>query len=221
MVRRNLWNTAEPFGDCTITLKARKTAGAEGFLVYFGMQDEQHGYVLNIGGWNNRSTAFQRVSDNDTPIIANHTAQQIETGRWYDIRIDIEGGHFTYYLDGKKSLEVYADTTRRFIATGYDDRTGELIVKFVNAAPDRFSATIDLAHVSNVERLGRVVTLSSQNPTDENSLDDPRKVFPVENCYDGFAEKFNYVFEPWSLTVLRIRTKIKQPFTPENNKTQQ
>ena len=72
-----------------------------------------------------------------------------------------------------------------------------------------------------VERLGRVVTLSSQNPTDENSLDDPRKVFPVENCYDGFAEKFNYVFEPWSLTVLRIRTKIKQPFTPENNKTQQ
>jgi len=221
VVRRNLWNTAEPFGDCTITLKARKTAGAEGFLVYFGMQDEQHGYVLNIGGWNNRSTAFQRVSDNDTPIIANHTAQQIETGRWYDIRIDIEGGHFTYYLDGKKSLEVYADTTRRFIATGYDDRTGELIVKFVNAAPDRFSATIDLAHVSNVERLGRVVTLSSQNPTDENSLDDPRKVFPVENCYDGFAEKFNYVFEPWSLTVLRIRTKIKQPFTPENNKTQQ
>lgn len=221
VVRRNLWNTAEPFGDCTITLKARKTAGAEGFLVYFGMQDEQHGYVLNIGGWNNRSTAFQRVSDNDTPIIANYTAQQIETGRWYDIRIDIEGGHFTYYLDGKKSLEVYADTTWRFIATGYDDRTGELIVKFVNAAPDRFSATIDLAHVSNVERLGRVVTLSSQNPTDENSLDDPRKVFPVENCYDGFAEKFNYVFEPWSLTVLRIRTKIKQPFTPENNKTQQ
>lgn len=50
VVRRNLWNTAEPFGDCTITLKARKTAGAEGFLVYFGMQDEQHGYVLNIGG---------------------------------------------------------------------------------------------------------------------------------------------------------------------------
>ena len=220
LLHRILWETSEPLGDCTITLKARKTAGTEGFLIYFGMQDEQHGYVLNIGGWNNRSTAFQRVTGNDNTIIANHTAQQIETGRWYDIRIDIEGGHFTYYLDGKKSLEIYPETARRFIATGYDEHTGELIVKFVNATPNPFVASIDLAHASNVGKSGRVVTLTASAPTNENTLNEPCKVIPKESRYDDFAEKFDYAFEPWSLTVLRIRTKIKQPATSENNKTQ-
>lgn len=217
LLRRTRWDAPEVPGHCSITLKARKTGGTEGFLIYFGMQDEQHGYVLNIGGWNNRSSAFQRVTDNGNTIIANHTAQQIETGRWYDIRIDIEGGHFTYYLDGKRSLEIFVETARRFIATGYDERTGELVVKFVNATPNPFVASIDLAHASSVEKSGRVITLTASDPTDENTLDEPHKVIPTESRYDSFAEKFDYTFDPWSLTVLRIKAKIMQSSTPENN----
>lgn len=51
VMRWILWSTPEAFGDCSISLKARKTAGAEGFLIYFGMHDGLNGYVLNIGGW--------------------------------------------------------------------------------------------------------------------------------------------------------------------------
>ena len=45
VMRWNLWSVPEAFGDCSISLKARKIAGAEGFLIYFGMHDGKNGYV--------------------------------------------------------------------------------------------------------------------------------------------------------------------------------
>ena len=208
VMRRIVWETPEEFGDCSITLKARKNAGTEGFLVYFGLHDGQNGYVLNVGGWNNRSSAFQHVAGSDSQHIANYIAQHVETGRWYDIRIDIEGDRFVYYLDGRKSLEVRAGNPRRFVTAGYDGHTGELIVKFVNAAEKPFAAEIDLANVTGIEPSGRIVTLSAQNPADENTLDEPERVCPKASVYKGFSEQFGYTFQPWSLTVLRIKTKI-------------
>ena len=75
--------------------------------------------------------------------------------------------------------------------------------------------------MTSVERRGKVVTLASADPGDENTLDDPKRVFPRESTYDGFAERFDYTFEPWSFTVLRIRTRIKPLFATENNNAQQ
>ena len=62
--------------------------------------------------------------------------------------------------------------------------------------------------MTGIEPSGRVVTLSAQNPADENTLDEPKKVFPRESTYNGFSEKFDYTFEPWSFTVLRIKAEI-------------
>lgn len=208
VMRRIVWNTPEEFGNCSITLKARKNAGTEGFLIYFGLHDGLNGYVLNVGGWNNRSTAFQHVAGDDTQHIANYIAQYIETGRWYDIRIDVEGDRLTYYLDGRKSLEVRSGNPRRFVTAGYDEHAGELIVKFVNAAEKPFTAAIDIANVAGIEPSGKVLTLSAQNPAEENTLDEPERVCPKESDYDGFSGDFGYTFEPWSLTVLRIKTRI-------------
>lgn len=208
VMRWNLWSASQQFGDCTISLKARKIAGDEGFLIYFGMHDGLNGYVLNIGGWGNQTTAFQRIEGRDMPQIPNNISQNVETGRWYDIRIDIQGGEFTYYLDGKKMLAVSLSNAQRYVVSGYDDRTGELVVKFVNATADPFSSSFNLANVTAVDRKGKVITLTSESPEDENTLDDPKKVFPRESVYNRFSEQFEYTFEPWSLTVLRIKAEI-------------
>ena len=208
VMRWNLWSAPEAFGDCSISLKARKTAGAEGFLIYFGMHDGLNGYVLNIGGWGNQTTAFQRINGNDMPQIPNNISQHVEEGRWYDIRIDVKGGKFTYYLDGKQMLETTIENIQRYVVSGYDESTGELIVKFVNATEEPFTTSINLQNVTSVERKGKVVTLTSNDPKDENTLDDPKKVFPRESTYNGFSERFDYTFEPWSLTVLRIKAEI-------------
>lgn len=172
------------------------------------MHDGKNGYVLNIGGWGNQTTAFQTINGNDMPQIPNNISQNVETDRWYDIRIDVKGGKFTYFLDGKQMLETTIEHIQRYVVTGYDEQAGELIVKFVNATEEPFTTSINLENVTSIKRKGRVVTLTSADPKDENSLDDPKKVFPRESTYNGFSKKFDYTFEPWSFTVLRIGAEI-------------
>ena len=208
VMRWNLWSVPEAFGDCSISLKARKIAGAEGFLIYFGMHDGKNGYVLNIGGWGNQTTAFQRINGNDMPQIPNNISQYVEEGRWYDIRIDIKDGKFTYSLDGKQMLETAIENIQRYVVSGYDENTGELIVKFVNATKEPFSTSVNLQNVTSVKRKGKVVTLTSADPKDENTLDDPKRVFPRESTINKFSGQFDYTFEPWSFTVLRIKAEI-------------
>ena len=208
VMRWNLWSVPEAFGDCSISLKARKIAGAEGFLIYFGMHDGKNGYVLNIGGWGNQTTAFQRINGNDMPQIPNNISQYVEEGRWYDIRIDIKDGKFTYSLDGKQMLETAIENIQRYVVSGYDENTGELIVKFVNATKEPFSTLVNLQNVTSVKRKGKVVTLTSADPKDENTLDDPKRVFPRESTFNKFSGQFDYTFEPWSFTVLRIKAEI-------------
>lgn len=206
VMRWSIWDSPEEFSDCSISVKARKKSGDEGFILYFGMQGET-GYVLNIGGWGNQTTAFQRMVGADMPQIPNNIAQQVETGRWYDIRIDIHGDSFTYSLDGKRMLEARIEQGRQYVVSGYDETTGEAVIKFVNATEKPFTAGIELAGAESVGRTGKAIVLTSGDPSDENSLDNPGKVVPEERVYKGFSDRFTYTFDPWSFTVLRIKVQ--------------
>lgn len=206
VMRWSIWDSPEEFSDCSISVKARKKSGDEGFILYFGMQGET-GYVLNIGGWGNQTTAFQRMVGADMPQIPNNIAQQVETGRWYDIRIDIHGDSFTYSLDGKRMLEARIEQSWQYVVSGYDETTGEEVIKFVNATEKPFTAGIELAGAESVGRTGKAIVLTSGDPSDENSLDNPEKVVPEERVYKGFSERFTYTFDPWSFTVLRIKVQ--------------
>lgn len=206
VMRWSIWDSPEEFSDCSISVKARKKSGDEGFILYFGMQGET-GYVLNIGGWGNQTTAFQRMVGADMPQIPNNIAQQVETGRWYDIRIDIHGDSFTYSLDGKRMLEARIEQSRQYVVSGYDETTGEAVIKFVNATEKPFTAGIELAGAESVGRTGKAIVLTSGDPSDENSLDNPEKVVPEERVYKGFSDRFTYTFDPWSFTVLRIKVQ--------------
>lgn len=206
VMRWSIWDSPEEFSDCSISVKARKKSGDEGFILYFGMQGET-GYVLNIGGWGNQATAFQHMVGADMPQIPNNIAQQVETGRWYDIRIDIHGDSFTYSLDGKRMLEARIEQSRQYVVSGYDETTGEEVIKFVNATEKPFTARIELAGAESVGRTGKAIVLTSGDPSDENSLDNPEKVVPEERVYKGFSDRFTYTFDPWSFTVLRIKVQ--------------
>lgn len=206
VMRWSIWDSPEEFSDCSISVKARKKSGDEGFILYFGMQGET-GYVLNIGGWSNQTTAFQHMVGADMPQIPNNIAQQVETGRWYDIRIDIHGDSFTYSLDGKRMLEARIEQSRQYVVSGYDETTGEEVIKFVNATEKPFTARIELAGAESVGRTGKAIVLTSGDPSNENSLDNPEKVVPEERVYKGFSDRFTYTFDPWSFTVLRIKVQ--------------
>lgn len=94
--------TGDPsWGDYTLTLKARKVGGNEGFIIYFGLPDEKGGSRWNLGGWGNTQYALD-VTDG----ISVHQRGRIESDRWYDIRIEIRGPKVKAYLDGELVQEA-------------------------------------------------------------------------------------------------------------------
>lgn len=204
VLKSAIWDAGERFGDCTIDLKARKISGNEGFIVFFGMEGED-GYVLNIGGWGNSSTAFQTVHGADMPQIPGNISQNIETGKWYDLKLTVEGSRFSFYLDGEETLTIVRQgDTRRFCVSGYDEKTREMILKFVNASESAFTTKVVLDGAKKVASKGKVTTLSYNDPEAENTLDEPTRIVPVTSSERGFASSFNYTFTPWSTTIIRI-----------------
>jgi alpha-L-arabinofuranosidase len=89
---------------------------------------------------------------------------------------------------------------------GYDESTGETIIKVVNATDKEFAPTINL-DATNVEAKGKVITLSSASKQDENSTANPTKIVPKTSEFKGFSKSFNYIFKPNSFTILRIKTR--------------
>lgn len=82
--------------DYTLTLKARKLGGKEGFLILFGAPGDATKSWWNLGGWDNTQHGLE------APGVASPTVPgKIETGRWYDIKIEVRGPTVKCYLDNK------------------------------------------------------------------------------------------------------------------------
>jgi hypothetical protein len=96
-------DTRALFGDptwsnYTLTLKARKISGTEGFLVLFGLPDADTTVKSwwNVGGWANSAHAVQAPG-----IPEQRRPGKIENGRWYDLKVELLDGAVSVYLDGK------------------------------------------------------------------------------------------------------------------------
>lgn len=194
------------WSDYTYSLKARKLGGAEGFLIMFGVQDDANWYWLNLGGWGNVRHGIEKCVGGSKTMLGPSPAGSIETGRWYDIRIELQGARIRCYLDGQLILDVldvrpqslYASATR-------DEKTGEIILKVVNYSDQAQDTTVRFDGIIRVHPDATAIVLTAPSPDAENSLDDPRKVAPVEKPFRCPGPTFSYTFTPYSLTVLRVR----------------
>jgi alpha-N-arabinofuranosidase len=94
--------------------------------------------------------------------------------------------------------------TRHFCQAGYDEQTGELIIKVVNGTdqPYRRSFTIDGAR--NVLPTGKVITLNG-DAKDENTFEQPTKLAPRTTLFGKFGRQFDYEFPAMSFTVMRVK----------------
>ena len=191
----------------TLQLKARKLGGLEGFFIYYGMDENgRNGFAANIAGWNNRTTAIQPIQRGRTnDVLGRRANQTVETNKWYDVKIAVTPMAVTLYVDGQQmTVARPAAHTRHFCQTGYDEQTGELIIKVVNGTdqPYRRSFTIDGAR--NVLPTGKVITLSG-DANDENSFEQPTKLAPRTTLFGKFGKQFDYEFPPMSFTVMRVK----------------
>jgi len=186
--------------DYTLTLKARKLGGSEGFLVLFHTSDMENPVWWNIGGWGDTEHSLQGDG-----LVENHVHGSIETGRWYDIRIELRGGSVKAFLDGKLVHEAENKPVATFYAAaGRDQRAGELVVQMVNPFGTPQTTLIKLNGLGKTSQKARVITLTNANPDAENTFDSPYAVAPQTSEFVGVAPEFSYTLPPYSLTTFRI-----------------
>lgn len=194
--------------EFTLECRVRKTGGHEGFFIYFGLsEDNKKGFVYNVAGWNNQTTAIEGVAEGRTAgVVSDRVAQSLENDQWYDVKMVVTPLKSELYMDGKLIVSYSPETTPlQFFSSGYDEATGELIVKVVNAEAEAYPLKIKLEGVSKVEKTGKVISLSAASDMEENSFEEPMKISPQESEYNGFGESFDYSFPPFSYTILRLK----------------
>lgn len=186
--------------DYTVTLKARKISGSEGFMIHFGLQNDRTRQHWNLGGWGNKEHGLE-IPDDET----RKTQGEIEVGRWYEIRIEIKGAVVTCYLDGKKMQEATRSAQSLVYAVaGRSDKTGETILKVVNAGKAPVETTVELRGAKDGMLQGRAMVLSHADPLAENSFGAPDNVAPKTESVKVNAPIFGRIFPAHSVTVLRL-----------------
>ncbi|WKX07740.1 alpha-L-arabinofuranosidase C-terminal domain-containing protein [Streptomyces sp. NL15-2K] len=191
--------------DYDMHVKATKKSGKEGFLVAFGVKDTGNYYWWNLGGWNNTQSAVEQAVDGGKSTLISK-AGSIETGRAYDIDIKVRGRQVTLYLDGKEwgsfKDDKPAEPFRQVVTK--DKKTGDLIVKVVNAQSSAARTAIDLGG-AKVASKAKVTTLTA-DPNAVNS-ETQTPVAPATSTFSGVARKFTYTFPANSVTFLRIKQR--------------
>ncbi len=183
--------------------RATKKSGKEGFLVAFGVKDTGNYYWWNLGGWNNTQSAVEQAVNGGKSTLLSK-AGSIETGRAYDIDIKVRGRQVTLYLDGQEwgsfKDDKPAEPFRQVVTK--DKRTGDLIVKVVNAQDSAARTKVDLGG-ADVAHSAAVTTLTAAPDAENTATDLPVK--PVTSTFDGVTDRFTYTFPGNSVTFLRIR----------------
>jgi alpha-L-arabinofuranosidase len=184
-------------------VKATKKSGKEGFLVAFGVKDTGNYYWWNLGGWNNTQSAVEQAVDGGKSTLVSK-AGSIETGRAYDIDIKVRGRQVTLLLDGQEwgsfTDDKPAEPFRQVVTK--DKKTGDLIVKVVNAQAADARTAIDLGGARVRSKAG-VTTLAAA--PDAVNTETATAVAPVTSTFSGVADTFTYTFPANSVTFLRIR----------------
>lgn len=193
--------------DYTIRLKARKISGAEGFLILFRAHGDNEYYWWNIGGWRNTEHGIEKIYGGSYQI-GNHVRGQIETGRWYDVRIELTGNRIRCYLDDKLIHDVTEQGVPNLAAiAGRRNKTGEIIIKIVNGAETPRSITLKMEGVGALQPTGEAITLTSGTMDDENELTAPDKVMPRTQRIQGVTPTFTHTYPARSLTILRLKAR--------------
>lgn len=189
--------------DYTLTLKARKIAGFEGFRILFHHQDDADLPRWNLGAPANARALLESENLSDGVDLS------IESGRWYDVKIELRGTLVKCYLDDRfiQQLAIPTPSTKTLFASATrDEKTGDIIVKVVNAAAAPLETEVDLAGAGELPGTGQAIVLTSANPKDENTLDEPAKVAPKAAPLKFTGSKFTRAFPGNSLTILRIES---------------
>ena len=176
-----------------IRVKARRTGGSEGFLVFLNVENSDRFLFANYGAAGNSFSEMQAwgAPEGYAYKSVKSTRGAIEDNRWYDLRIVVGLNQADMYLDGKLiSSARLVPMESVFSIAGYDKKNQMLVVKMVNYNSSPVKTDIRLNGASSIGKNGRHIIIRSDGLTDENNFKNPVKIVPAEmelnNCSDNF-----------------------------------
>jgi alpha-L-arabinofuranosidase len=188
--------------DYDLSLKARKISGLEGFIIPVGLADGRR-VQWNVGGWGNTRHAVQAAD----AVVGEPVRGTIDSGRWYDIRIEVRDRTLRGYLDGQLVQERTLPRIDKVLAiAGLDSKSGDIIVKVVNSAAEPAPMVVNVVGGPSPGS-GTVTVLASDNPLDENSFEQPAKVVPRTSRLEVRGPAIPHTFPPYSLSIIRMKPR--------------
>ncbi|SET21698.1 alpha-L-arabinofuranosidase C-terminal domain-containing protein [Paenibacillus sp. NFR01] len=191
----------------TLKLKATKFSGVRGFNIVYGMQDEQNRLVWEIGGWQNQDTILSSFVSGRGSVLT-HSLFTVETGREYELVLEVEGRTIRAYIDGvlvNEAEDKLPVIKPLYYSASLEEASGDVIVKAVNMQEQAVRAALELADLPPGPLTVEVHELSGHELSDENSFEEPMRVHPKVREFQVEANAFEYDFPARSLTVLRVK----------------
>jgi alpha-L-arabinofuranosidase len=108
-------------------------------------------------------------------------------------------------LDEKASIIDAISGLRHYAQAGYDEKTGEIVLKIVNATPDVFSPKLEIKNTKKISRVGEMISISSADATFENTFENPHKIDPIKKVLKNLSTEFKLQTAPWSFSIIRIK----------------
>ncbi len=189
-----------------ISLRARKLAGSEGFLIIFGYEDENNYYWWNVGGFTNSQHVIMKMENGEKEQLVQMNGS-VKSNQWYDLKIRLEGDRIRCYLNNDMIHDIRVGSPEIGVSSTYDRDAGEIILKIANPFEQDREARIQLHGVKSIIPEAKL-TIIQGDKDDENSIDNPEKLFPVEETI-SVSPAFDYKIPAMSVQVIRIKVNDK------------
>jgi len=145
--------------------------------------------------WRPNLIWFDNLSSYGTP---NYYVQQLFSRNRGDVVLPVEVSG--QQPPSSKQPGLYVTASR-------DEKASEIILKVVNSAARPIAADVQIKGAKRVASQGTMIVLAGEKLTDEDAIAEPRRVAPVTSTLKGAGSEFKHAFGPWSLTVLRVKTR--------------
>ncbi len=191
--------------DYTMTVKATKTGGAEGFLIPVAVRDRDNNIFWNIGGWGNTVSCLQSVSSGvkSGQLAGTVSNLKLSTGKEYELKVEVTASAIRCYIDGRMVVDYVKESAMSVYQSVSKAADGSLIVKLVNVTEYAAPVTVAADHFDGYAGQGTLYLVDGKAPSNFNSLRMPDNV-KIEESEIGVGAEFVYELPPYSAAVIWI-----------------
>lgn len=187
----------------------KRNSFKEGVFIFYNVtEDIKDAIRYNVGGWNCELLTVKQLYDGlDVGAVGPSAKCSVKPDEWHHVKLIVTPHKSELILDGEVNLGYCPKTTPyQFISAGMMNDSKDLIIKVVNRDSINYMPDIHIKGLEDKEYQCDVTTLSAIDDNDENSFENPRKIYPEMSSLKLEGNKFKFKFRPFSYTILRIKT---------------